>query len=155
MLFDFAIKGDNDYQFTGFISDKFPSTKPLLDKLAINPDDSATEKELKRVIDSAIGAGTFESVFAVLGYGATKTLDAAQRLKVVNDVVRRAKEGVKEQVKRGEAIAVDKIDEPIVNTATAKEVAEGAPVVVKTEAVDLGEQYAQKGTIARVIEKVD
>lgn len=155
MLFDFAIKGDNDYQFTGFISDTFPSTKPLLDNLAINPDDSASEKELKRVIDSAITAATFEGVFAALGYGATKTLDAAQRLKVVNDVVRRAKDGAKEQVKRGEAIAVDKIDEPIVNTATAKEVAEGAPVVVKTEAVDLGEQYAQKGIIARVIEKVD
>ncbi len=155
MLFDFAIKGDNDYQFTGFISDTFPSTKPLLDNLAINPDDSASEKELKRVIDSAITAGTFESIFGILGYAGTKTLDAAQRLKVVNDVVRRAKDGVKEQVKRGEAIAVDKIDEPIVNTATAKEVAEGAPVVVKTEAVDLGEQYAQKGIIARVIEKVD
>ena len=155
MLFDFAIKGDNDYQFTGFISDKLPFTKPLLDNLAINPDDSASEKELKRVIDSAIAAGTFESVFAVLGYGVTKGLDAAQRLKVVNDVVRRAKDGVKEQVKRGEAIAVDKIDEPIVNTATAKEVAEGAPVVVKTEAVDLGEQYVQKGTIARIIEKLD
>jgi len=155
MLFDFAIKGDNDYQFTGFISDTFPSTKPLLDNLAINPDDSATEKELKRFIDSAIAAGTFESAFALLGYAGTKTLDAAQRLKVVNDIVRRAKDGAKEQVKRGEAIAVDKIDEPIVNTATAKEVAEGAPVVVKTEAVDLGEQYAQKGTIARVIEKLD
>lgn len=155
MLFDFAIKNDSDYQFTGVISDVFPSTKPLLDNLAINPDDSASEKELKRVVDSAIAAGTFESIFSALGYGVTKGLDVARRKKIVNDVVRRAKEGAKEKVKRGEAIAVDKIDEPIVNTATAKEVADGAPVVVKTEAVDLGEQYAQKGTIARVIEKVD
>ena len=154
MLFDFAVKNDNDYQFTGLVSDLVPSTKPYLERLAINEDDSATEAELKRVIDSALLAGTFETIFGIAG-GAYRGLDAARKSQVVSGIVKKAKEGAKEKVKRAEAIAVDKIDEPIVNTATPKEVADGAPVVVKTEAVDLGEQYAQKGTLVNIIAKAN
>lgn len=158
VLFDYAIKNENDHQMADILTEYIPSTKPLLERLVINENDTEAEKELKKIIDSGLTAGLFEGLFGVVG-GAFKQVknirDKGQRLKEITEIVDSAKAGAKERIKRAEAIALDAVDEPIVMGAkTAKEVADGAPVPVKTEVAELGDQYVQKGTIARVLEPV-
>ncbi len=155
VLFDYAIKNESDHQFSEVITTVIPSTEPLLERLVIDENDTEAERELKKIVDSGLTAGLFETIFGAIGLtakGIGEVVDRSQRKKIIDEIVNTAKEGSKERVRRAEAVAIDKVDEPIVTGATAKEVAEGAPVPIKTEVTELGDQYVQKGVIGRVLE---
>lgn len=154
VLFDYAIKNESDHQFSEVITAVIPATEPLLERLVIDENDTEAERELKKIVDSGLTAGLFEGIFGAIGLtakGIGEVVDRSQRKKIIDEIVNTAKEGSKERVRRAEAVAIDRVDEPIVTGATAKEVAEGAPVPIKTEVTELGDQYVQKGVISRVL----
>lgn len=168
MIFDTFYKNENDHQFSEFIVQTVPATAPVLEKLFIDPNDSASEKELKKIIDTALSAGLFEGFFGAAGltikgakiggkhvYDKTKiaynNLDTEAKQKVLSDVVERVKSGTSENIKRVKAIADDKILKPVTNSKTKlSEYINGKPAVVDTKVTEMGDIYVQQSSMSQV-----
>ena len=170
MIFDTIYKNENDFQFSELIVDFVPATAPVLEKLQIDPDDSAAEKELKKLLDSALTAGLFEGFFYAAGKGyqgvkgggkyaydkskiAYNNLDVKAKQKVLSEMVAKLKAGTSENIKRVNAIAKDKVLKPLVNEKPLKmsEYINGKPAVVDTKVTEIGDIYVQQAGISQVM----